>query len=204
MTDATGMIQDESDYFPWGGEIPYVNNLDNHYKFTGKERDNESGLDYFGARYYSNGLGRFISTDPIHFQASMLRDPQRFNLYAYVRNNPLRFVDPKGEAIELTGDEEKRKKTLAAAQSAVGKEAGKYLYENKVETTDRMVTRQRDILLESIRMDQMGRDLLLKRSTSLQRRFHQSLDPRMSCGLKSFPRALKSQITVGTAPGSGQ
>ncbi len=137
VTDATGVIQDESDYFPWGGELQYVNNLDNHYKFTGKERDNESGFDYFGARYYSNGLGRFISTDPIHFQASMLRDPQRFNLYAYVRNNPLRFVDPKGEAIELTGDEEKRKKTLAAAQSAVGKEAGKYLYENKVETTDK-------------------------------------------------------------------
>jgi hypothetical protein len=67
----------------------------------------------------------------------MLRDPQRFNLYAYVRNNPLRFVDPKSEAIELMGNEEERKKTLAAAQSAVGKDAGKYLYENKVESTDK-------------------------------------------------------------------
>jgi len=136
VTDAQGNIKNESDFYPWGGELQFLNADSNHYKFTGKERDSETGLDYFGARYYSNALGRFVGTDPIYFQASMLRDPQRFNLYAYVRDNPLRFVDPKGEAIELMGDEEERKKTLAAAQSAVGKEAGKYLYENKVESTD--------------------------------------------------------------------
>lgn len=66
----------------------------------------------------------------------MLIDPQQFNLYAYVRNNPLTLIDPTGESIELTGDEEQRKNQLQAAQSAVGSQAGKYLYENKVETTD--------------------------------------------------------------------
>jgi hypothetical protein len=66
----------------------------------------------------------------------MLTDPQRFNLYAYVRNNPLRYVDPKGEAIELLGDEEQRKKALEALKSAVGDKAKAYLYQNKVETTD--------------------------------------------------------------------
>jgi len=63
ITDASGTIQDESDYYPWGGELQFVNNLDNRYKFTGKERDPETGLDYFGSRYYSNGLGRFITPD---------------------------------------------------------------------------------------------------------------------------------------------
>src|SRR5258708_16304433 len=63
VTDASGTILDESDYYPWGGELQFVNNLDNHYKFTGKERDSESGLDYFGARYCSSGLGRFITPD---------------------------------------------------------------------------------------------------------------------------------------------
>jgi hypothetical protein len=77
-----------------------------------------------------------MTPDPVFFQASMLTDPQRFNLYAYVRNSPLTLVDPKGEAAELTGDEEQRRKQLEAAKAAVGKQAGSYLYENKVESTD--------------------------------------------------------------------
>jgi RHS repeat-associated protein len=63
ITDAAGNIKAESDYYPWGGELQFVNNDSNHYKFTGKKRDTESGLDYFGARYYSNALGRFITPD---------------------------------------------------------------------------------------------------------------------------------------------
>jgi RHS repeat-associated protein len=61
--DAAGNIKDESDFYPWGGELQFTNSNDNHYKFTGKERDSETGLDYFGARYYSNEIGRFVSTD---------------------------------------------------------------------------------------------------------------------------------------------
>ncbi len=54
----------ESDYYPYGGEIPISNCGDsNHYKFTGKERDSESGLDMFGARYYGSSLGRFMTPD---------------------------------------------------------------------------------------------------------------------------------------------
>ena len=59
ITDASGNIKSESDFYPWGGELQFVNNDSNHYKFTGKERDTETQLDYFGARYYSNGLGRW-------------------------------------------------------------------------------------------------------------------------------------------------
>jgi uncharacterized protein RhaS with RHS repeats len=58
ITDASGNIKSESDFYPWGGELQFVNNDSNHYKFTGKERDSETQLDYFGARYYSNGMGR--------------------------------------------------------------------------------------------------------------------------------------------------
>ncbi|HZQ66881.1 MAG TPA: RHS repeat-associated core domain-containing protein [Terriglobales bacterium] len=70
------------------------------HKFTGKERDSESGLDNFGARYYSSSLGRFTSADPVTMLPDRLADPQQINLYAYGRSNPLRFVDPTGTTID--------------------------------------------------------------------------------------------------------
>jgi RHS repeat-associated protein len=79
--------------------------------FTGKERDAESGLDYFGARYMSSAQGRFTSPDPMDHpsQSNMglegfLADPQRWNKYAYTLNNPLRFVDPDGHEAQQTFD----------------------------------------------------------------------------------------------------
>jgi RHS repeat-associated protein len=103
ITDSVGVIKAESDYYPWGGELPFVNNDSNHYKFTGKERDGESGLDYFGARYYSNGLGRWISADwsatavPVPY--ADLGDPQSLNLYGYVRDLPTSRADGDGHGI---------------------------------------------------------------------------------------------------------
>jgi RHS repeat-associated protein len=68
--------------------------------FTGKERDTESGNDYFGARYYSSAMGRFMSPDwsggPVPIPYVNLGDPQTLNLYEYVRNNPLGIDDADG------------------------------------------------------------------------------------------------------------
>lgn len=71
----------------------------NRYKFTGKERDSESSLDYFGARYNASSLGRFMSPDPI---GGHNEDPQTLNRYAYVRNSPLSLTDPTGLDFYLT------------------------------------------------------------------------------------------------------
>jgi RHS repeat-associated protein len=79
----------------------------NTLKFAGKERDVETGfgsstwlpLDYFGARYYQQQLGRFLSVDPVFTWEENLIDPQRWNRYSYVRNNPLRYVDPDGRML---------------------------------------------------------------------------------------------------------
>lgn len=69
-------------------------------QFTGKERDAETGLDYFGARYFSGAQGRFTSPDwsatPQPVPYADLTDPQTLNLYSYVRNNPLIKADPDG------------------------------------------------------------------------------------------------------------
>ena len=72
--------------------------------FTGKERDAESGLDYFGARYYASNMGRFMSPDSV---GGSPENPQSWNLYGYVNNNPLTNIDPDGHACVVqtrTGD----------------------------------------------------------------------------------------------------
>jgi RHS repeat-associated protein len=63
---------------------------------TGKERDAESGNDYFGARYYASSMGRFMSPDPSGLEYADPHNPQSLNLYSYVLNNPLHNVDPTG------------------------------------------------------------------------------------------------------------
>src|SRR5690348_5296188 len=108
ITDPSGVIKAESDYYPWGGELQFVNNDANDYKFTGKERDSETGLDYFGARYYSNGLGRFVSADwsaaPVPVPYASFGDPQTLNLYGYLRGLPTTRYDPDGHCCDvLTG-----------------------------------------------------------------------------------------------------
>src|ERR1039458_6805900 len=71
----------------------------NHFfipQITGKERDTESGNDYFGARYYASSMGRFMSPDPLGPWVADVSDPQSWNFYAYGRNNPLINIDPTG------------------------------------------------------------------------------------------------------------
>lgn len=83
-------------------------------KFTLKERDIETGLDYFGARYYANTQGRFTSVDSV---AGYLSNPQSLNRYSYVLNNPLKFVDPTGMTVEWADSEAKKKKDEAEART---------------------------------------------------------------------------------------
>ena len=64
---------------------------------TGKERDAESGNDYFGARYYASSMGRWLSPDPKQPNIKFLFNPQKWNKYNYVLNNPLTNIDPDGQ-----------------------------------------------------------------------------------------------------------
>ncbi len=106
FVDKNGTVQDDNDFYPWGGVVPNVGftNSTNHFKFTGKERDSESNLDYFGGRYYSSTLGRWTSADwaavPAPVPYANFGDPQTLNLYAYVRNVPTVGIDPTGHRWE--------------------------------------------------------------------------------------------------------
>jgi RHS repeat-associated protein len=98
-----------ADFYPFGGERiangstgQPINSCPQNYKFTGKERDSESGLDNFGARYDSSAMGRFMSSDPDNISGQMNPDdPQSWNGYSYARNNPLLYTDPNGETYEI-------------------------------------------------------------------------------------------------------
>src|SRR5882724_7250342 len=101
-TGTTAAILDDNDMYPWGGIVPGIGKTTstNTIKFTGQYRDTESQLDYFGARYYSNSIGRFMSPDwaakPTTVPYAKFGDPQSLNLYTYVENGPVNRIDPDG------------------------------------------------------------------------------------------------------------
>jgi len=96
---------------------------------TGKERDTESGNDYFGARYYASTMGRFMSPDwsakiqPVPY--AKLGDPQTLNLYAYVGNNPLGRADLDGHEWKFNGNDQVTADQLKKAFEAGVKTQGK-------------------------------------------------------------------------------
>ena len=128
VVGAGGQVQRRFDYVPYGEELQagtggrtvemgyWSGDPQPTQRFTGKERDAETGLDYFGARYYSAAQGRFTSPDefpggivdpftgqqvslPGPLPYADISDPQTLNKYAYVRNSPLRYVDPDGHSM---------------------------------------------------------------------------------------------------------
>jgi RHS repeat-associated protein len=88
VTDNTGAWINREEYTPYG-ETSFGSFARKRYRFTGKERDEESSLYYHGARYYAPWLARWISCDP-------MGTVDGTNLYSYAKSNPLRYVDPYG------------------------------------------------------------------------------------------------------------
>jgi RHS repeat-associated protein len=131
VTDANGQVVARHDYFAFGDEPANAPNPAAQ-RFTGQERDRESGMDYFGARYYASRTGRMTTVDPLMDVEAALFDPQQWNRYAYARNNPLVFVDPTGASIELIGSASDRDAALVLLQAAVG-DAGEFLYINELD-----------------------------------------------------------------------
>ena len=147
QVNATGQVDENCTSLPFGNDVNNpisaqcsapVNGLQTNddateHHFTDKERDAESGNDYFEARYYSSAMGRFLSPDwtaqeePVPYAS--LDDPQTLNLYAYVRNNPLTSVDSDGHAFcpgwcDLTGMAFQTQSETEAAERAYNAQAG--------------------------------------------------------------------------------
>jgi RHS repeat-associated protein len=143
-TDSLGKVISRRDFLPFGEEIQrasYGNDLVRQ-KFTGYERDTETGLDFAQARMFGSGLGRFTSPDPynIIFESQIekdkaqekliayLKQPQQWDRYVYVANNPLNYTDPTGEILELTGTRNEQTRSLERIMNLLGEKASKNLH----------------------------------------------------------------------------
>jgi RHS repeat-associated protein len=143
-TDGNGAVVSRRDFMPFGEEIARANNGSDsvRQKFTGYERDGETGLDYAKARMFGSGLGRFTSPDPynIIFESQIekdkaqekliayLKQPQQWDRYVYVANNPLNYTDPTGEILELTGTRNEQTRSLERIMNLLGEKASKNLH----------------------------------------------------------------------------
>jgi RHS repeat-associated protein len=136
QANASGQVDETCTGLPFGNDLgnpiganctQLVNSLGTgddatEHHFTGKERDTESGNDYFGARYYASSMGRWMSPDwsakavPVPY--AKLSNPQTLNLYSYVANNPLAHFDADGHTITCTGNQ--CNQYIAALQKATG------------------------------------------------------------------------------------
>ena len=99
-TDEDGNPLEEIAYYPYG-QLREIHGRasakSEPYKFSQKETDKETGLQYFEARYLDSALARFLSVDPALQQMNPFEEPQRLNAYSYALNRPLVYQDPTGE-----------------------------------------------------------------------------------------------------------
>ena len=113
ITTSAGATCYDADFYPYGAESNVTNTCSQNYKWTGKERDAETGNDNFDARYYSSTYGRFLSADwsavPAPVPYANLTNPQTLNLYAIVRDNPESFADLYGHIIDDSGLNDNKK-----------------------------------------------------------------------------------------------
>ncbi len=162
VTDSLGNVLHEESRYPYGvqrqvkGEGSMAKGESTaDYVYTGKEYDEETGLIYFGGRYYAPELGRWITPDPLLVEKDPKKSidvPEELNLYAYVRNNPMRFVDEHGYIIKFEPGVSPEFKE--AFEQAVG-----YLREAKVaKAIDELNDRREVVWISEITTDEVQFD----------------------------------------------
>jgi RHS repeat-associated protein len=97
LTDSSGNVQGESDYYPLGAERVISSTVTDSFRFAGMEWDSEDGLNHTLYRKYTPAQGRWETPDPVRGCTSF---PQGQNLYAYVRDNPTNFIDLLGNLLQ--------------------------------------------------------------------------------------------------------
>jgi len=102
VTDAVGKVIERIDYMPFGKALDSSNEW---IQYNSKELDEDTDLLYYGARYYDSSIGRFITADTVK---GRLTDSQSMNLYIYTKNNPMNYIDLRGNAGEENNKQQKK------------------------------------------------------------------------------------------------
>jgi RHS repeat-associated protein len=132
--DENANIISYEEYYPYG-ETSYRAGRNiaevglKRYRYTGKEKDEESGLYYYGARYYNSMIGIFISVDP-EFEKYPEVSP-----YTYCLNNPMKFIDPDGKKVQIIFEENGQEQTVQYEDSKLYKlDGNEYTGDNEYAT----------------------------------------------------------------------
>jgi RHS repeat-associated protein len=156
ITDSAGQVVERHDYLPFGEAPPGEPAGQDARRVAGKERDSDTGFDYFGGRYYANGTGRFTTVDPGHVNGDIY-DPQSWNAYAYARNNPLKYTDPTGTTYEICPTDEKGNPINCTSVSdqefsrvARNPGAGLRLSDGRILTGDRVAAYYRQTTIDTV------------------------------------------------------
>ena len=127
LTAVDQSIAQNLDYLPFGELNSSDSGITTH-KFTGDERDSETNLDHTQFRQYSSQLGRWMHPDPVGLAAVDPSNPQSWNRYAYVLNNPMNFSDPLGlECVWDNGSYDSSDDPASGSQSACQKLGGTWM-----------------------------------------------------------------------------
>ncbi len=129
ITDADGNVNQYLAYMPFGEQLvdQRATGHDIRFKFTGKERDAETGMDYFGARYYSSDLSVWLSVDPLADKYPSLSP------YMYTAGNPVMLVDPDGDSLNVSNLDVGQQDILIADLNS---QTGLSIYVNKIGNLD--------------------------------------------------------------------
>jgi RHS repeat-associated protein len=126
LTNQAGSYHERIEYLPYGEvwveDASITSNYRTPYKFTGKELDKETGLYYFGARYYDARVGRWVSADPIYRYTPKFSSTA-LNLYQYGLLNPLKYIDPDG-TLEYDWEKHQFYITKGDTLTSISKETG--------------------------------------------------------------------------------
>ncbi len=125
LVDGNGIVTSTYDYRPYGKVLATSGTDASRFRFTGHERDAESGLDYMLARSYAYEIGRFLRPDPMQGEYPGLSP------YAYAANNPLKYIDPDGRIIKLSSSlsPEEEARLLGYLSNLQKSQTGKLIYD---------------------------------------------------------------------------